>query len=131
MSGFTGALSGLRQFLAPESLLKLMKNAFHFNSKALFVLKIFTFLSWLFVHVAKRLDYKDKVNFKIYDITPWLTDNCNTHIPQYLEVKTMKFGQSIEYNITLEAYKTFNMRNIWKNHTQNVEKLVPDLFLKK
>ena len=40
-----GALSGLRQFLATESPLKLMKNVFYFISKALFVLKIFKFLS--------------------------------------------------------------------------------------
>ena len=36
-----GALSGLRQFLAPEISLKLMKNAFHFTLKALFILNIF------------------------------------------------------------------------------------------
>ena len=39
------ALSGLRQFLATESPLKMMKNAFYFTSKALFVLNIFKFLS--------------------------------------------------------------------------------------
>ena len=38
-----GALSGLRQFLANESLKKMMKNVFYFTSIALFVLKIFTF----------------------------------------------------------------------------------------
>ena len=31
-----GALSGLRQFLATESPLKIMKNAFHFTIKAIF-----------------------------------------------------------------------------------------------
>ena len=25
-----------------------------------------------------------KVNFKIHDVTTWLTVNCNTHIAQYL-----------------------------------------------
>ena len=40
-----GALAGLRQFLAIESPLKIMKNAFYFTSKALFFLKIFEFLS--------------------------------------------------------------------------------------
>ena len=40
-----GGLSGLRQFLAAESPLKMMKNVFYFTSKALFVLKIFKFLS--------------------------------------------------------------------------------------
>ena len=39
-----GALSGLRQFLATESSLKVMKNAFYFRLKTLFVLKIFKFL---------------------------------------------------------------------------------------
>ena len=40
-----GELSGLRQFLATVSPLKMMKNAFYFTSKALFVLKIFKYLS--------------------------------------------------------------------------------------
>ena len=48
-----GALSGLRQFLITESPLKMMKNAFYFTLKALFVLKILTFLSSLFDHVEK------------------------------------------------------------------------------
>ena len=40
-----GALSGLREFLATESPLKMMKNAFYFTSIALSVLKIFKFFS--------------------------------------------------------------------------------------
>ena len=51
-----GALSGLRQFLATECPLKMIKNAFYFTLKALFVLKIFKFLSSIFPHVEKRLD---------------------------------------------------------------------------
>ena len=35
----------LRQFLAAESPSKMMKNAFYFTLKALFILKIFKFLS--------------------------------------------------------------------------------------
>ena len=42
---FKGALSGLRQFLATESPLKMTKNALYFTSRAVFVLKIFKFLS--------------------------------------------------------------------------------------
>ena len=38
-----GALSGLRQIFATKSPLKIIKNAFHFTLKALFVLKIFKF----------------------------------------------------------------------------------------
>ena len=63
----------------------MMKNAFYFILKVLFVLKIFKFLSRLFGHVQKWLDQKDKVSFEIYDVTFWLTDNCNTHIAQYLK----------------------------------------------
>ena len=40
-----GALSGLMQFSANESLLKMMKNPFYFTFKALFILKIFKLLS--------------------------------------------------------------------------------------
>ena len=36
-----GALSGLRQLLTTEGPLKMMKNAFYFTSKALFVFQIF------------------------------------------------------------------------------------------
>ena len=39
-----GALSGLTKILAAESYLKMMKNAFYFTLKVLFVLRIFTFL---------------------------------------------------------------------------------------
>ena len=42
-SNLKGALSGLRQILAIESLLKTMRNAFYLTSKALFVLRISKF----------------------------------------------------------------------------------------
>ena len=42
---FNGAQSQIRQFLATETPLKMMKNAFYFTSKALFVLKICKSLS--------------------------------------------------------------------------------------
>ena len=44
-SAIKGALSGLRQFLATESPLKMMKNAFYSTVKALFVHKTSKFLS--------------------------------------------------------------------------------------
>ena len=37
-------LSGLNQILVTERLLKIIKNAFYFTLKAIFVLKIFKFL---------------------------------------------------------------------------------------
>ena len=75
-----GALSGLRQFVATESPLKMIKNAFYFTLKSLFVLEILTLLFWLCGHIEKRFDWKDKVNFKIYDVIIWSINNCNTHI---------------------------------------------------
>ena len=51
-----GTPSGLRHFWAIESPLKIMKNAFYFSTKALYVLKIIKFLSSLFGHVALRHD---------------------------------------------------------------------------
>ena len=51
-----GALPGLKQFWATRSPLKFMKNNFYFTLKALFVLKMFTFLSRFFGYVEKRLD---------------------------------------------------------------------------
>ena len=41
---FTGELSGLSQFLATKSSLKMIKNDFYFTLKALFVLKTIKFL---------------------------------------------------------------------------------------
>ena len=53
--------------------------------KAPFTLKIFTFFSWNFGYIGKRLDKKAMVNFRIYDITDRATYNYNAHIAQYLK----------------------------------------------
>ena len=63
------ALPCLRQFLATKNPLKVMENAFCLTLKTHFVLKIFS----LFGHVEKCLDKKDKVNFKICDVSTWLS----------------------------------------------------------
>ena len=61
-----------------------MKNAFYFMLKTFFVLVIFLLLSLVFGYLKKRLDKKAIVNFKIYDVTDWTTNNDNTHIIQCL-----------------------------------------------
>ena len=81
-----------------------MKNAFFFcfNSKALFVLKISKFLSWLFGHASERLDSKDKFNFKCYEVAVWLINNGNNILPNISRSKgnqTMKFRQLTECNM--------------------------------
>ena len=52
---FKGALSVPIQFLAPESPLKMTKNAIHSTLNVLFVPKVFEFITYLFSHVEKRL----------------------------------------------------------------------------
>ena len=52
----TGPLSDLSRFLASESPLKIMKNAFYFNSKSLSVFKVSKFFPWIFRHVETRFD---------------------------------------------------------------------------
>ena len=61
-----------------------MKNAFYF------ILKVFSFSRYLnfcpefLVMSKKRLDRKDKDNFKICDVATWLKNSYNAHIAQYL-----------------------------------------------
>ena len=102
---FKGKQSSLRQFLATESSLKVMKNVFYFTSKALFVLKIFKFLSWLFGHVEKRLDKKGTVNLKFYNVTGWLT--IVIHLLQ--NISRSKGNQTTQFGPSIEC----NMRNIF------------------
>ena len=109
--------------MATESPSKLMKNTFYFTLKALCVLKIFKFLSWLFDHVEIRLDQKGKVNFKIYGVTAWLTDNDNTHIAQYWRIndnQTMKFGQLMECNMGKIFLKKIMQKMWWRNYSQTL-----------
>ena len=79
-NGGVDILKAPSKVLVSESPLKKMKNAFYFTLKTLFFLKIFKLLSWSFGYAGKWLDYKDQVNFKIYDVTTWLTNSCNAHI---------------------------------------------------
>ena len=53
--------------------------------KALFIHDIFIFLFCLFCYAEKQLDEKDKVNFKMYDVTDCTASFYNTHIVQYLK----------------------------------------------
>ena len=73
---------------------------FYFILKALFVLQILKFLSRRFGHTGKTLDQKDKVNFKIHDVTSWLTTVIHklSNISQSKGNQTAKFDQLIEYN---------------------------------
>ena len=103
-----GALSGLIWFENDKSQMIYLK------LKALFVLKIFKFLSWLSGHIEKRLDQEDKVNYKIYDVTNWKTNYLNANIAQSSKGnQTMNFGQSIEYIMKHFSWKINKMW--WRN----------------
>ena len=99
----------------------MFRQVFIQSLNALLVIKIFKLLSWLFGHVEKRVDWKGKVNFKIYDVTTWFT-KIAIHILISQEVKKMRQRNLVSLkNITWEAF-------FLKNHTV-VEKPLPDLFL--
>ena len=88
----------------------MMKNVFYFTSKALCVLKIFKFLTWLFGHVSKWLDKKDKVNLKFYGATAWLTNIVKHILPNASRSKgnqTMKFSQLTECHINIFLEKSY------------------------
>ena len=54
----------------------MMKNAFYFILKALFVLKIIKFFVLTF-WACRKNGLIRKINFEIYDVTAWLTMNYN------------------------------------------------------
>ena len=98
----------------------MIKNAFYFTSKPLFVLNYLMFFLCFFGKAEKQLDQKDNVNFRIYDIATREANNYNTLRSKGNQ--TMKFGQLIEYN---------RETSFLKNHTKNVgERLFQDPFLK-
>ena len=73
-----------------ESPLKMMKNAFYFILKSLFVLEIFKFLSWLLGHVEKTTWLERSGYLKYIHILP--------NISRSKDNQTMQFGQLIEYH---------------------------------
>ena len=79
-----------------ESFSKLMKNPFYFMLKAL------NFCHELFRHVRKRLNKKVRINFKMYNVTDWGTNNGNILIAHYLKGKgnqTMIFCNPLKCNM--------------------------------
>ena len=65
-------------------------------------------LSRLFGYTRKQLDKTSKVNFKIYDVRNWKTNNYNTHniiihtlsnISRSKDNQAMTFDQLIKYNV--------------------------------
>ena len=109
-------------FAFNKSRLKMMKNAFYFVLKTLLFSRCLNFCLDFSVIQKKRLYWKDKVNFNIFDFTTWLTSTYNTHSPISREVRTTKQWLGL-VNITREIF-------FFKNYAQNdIGKLVPSLLL--
>ena len=90
---------GLRHFLTAETSLKIMKNALYFMLKALFVLEIFSFLSWFLGYVEKWFDKKAVVNFKIYDVSDGeqiIIIHILSNISRSKDKQTIKFGPVLQ-----------------------------------
>ena len=65
-----------------ESPLKIMRNASYFILQALYILKIFKFLPWLFGNEEKTIPIR-KIRLISKFMATWLTNNYNTRIVQY------------------------------------------------
>ena len=84
------------------------------------------FLYCIFVYVQKRFDKKAMVNFKLYDVTGWITNLCNIQLPKISRSngnQTREMGQLIECKI----------RNIFleKSYTKYGGEASPRPFYKK
>ena len=112
---FKRALPRLRQFLVTESLLKMRKNAFYFVLKALFVLRIFEFLSWILVM------YKNGLIRRIRLISKFMKQTIGIHIlPNISRSKgnqTMKFGQLILFDMKDFSWKIIH-KMWWTDYSQ-------------
>ena len=112
---FKGALSGLRQFLTTDSPLKMTKNAFYFTSKALFVLKIFKFLSWLketiAIHVLpNKLRNKDNQATKFGQLREYSMKNIFHEKPYTKyggETRPGPFSEKLKLSISLDQQSEF------------------------
>ena len=63
-----------------------MKNIFYFPFNALsMILRYLRFSPDFSVHIEKGLDKRANVNFTIYDVLNWDTNNYGTHIAQYFK----------------------------------------------
>ena len=99
---------GLRQFLTAEIPLKMMKNAFYFILKALFVLKIFKFLSAIFF--MKQFALIRKLRLTLISGKQTITIHILPNISRGKFSQTMKFSRLMEYNV-----RNIFLQKSWEN----------------
>ena len=78
------SLSNKKFFTLMKALLKWWKMLYISSWKLFSFSRYLNFCLYFLVIWEKRLDYKDKGNFKIYVVKAWLIKLYNTHIAQYL-----------------------------------------------
>ena len=103
--------------------LKMMKNVFYFMLKALLFLEIYTFLSWLFGNVDKRLD--KTFNYKIHDVTDWTTNNYNTRLPNIslnFQNQTLKTQLKFQQIYFMQPFFTFSTTKKKRFHVSKISK---------
>ena len=111
-----GALTGLRKFCKTESPSKMMKKAFYFTLKALFVLNIFKFSSWLFGQSNSKL-----ISLRIDKLPEYIKDlSINAEVLEESqkvertcwEKKIQKSKKSKEYKRIVQSYSTSGLRRL-------------------
>ena len=60
-------------------------------------LRYFHISAGIFYHVGTQLDQKVEVNFKIFDITDWTTNNYNQVLPNKIEYNMRSIFLEISY----------------------------------
>ena len=114
---FKGTPLGLIKLLVTKSPWKVMKNAFCFTFKALFVLKTFKVLSWLFCLIRMR-----RLISKFMASQPWKQTIAIQMLP-IISNQAIKFGQLRENNmsnISLEkAYTKYDGKTIARPFSKN------------
>ena len=95
--------SHLPSHLSMESPLKMINNTFYVILKALFVLKLFKFLSWLFGHVGKTAWLERQYEFQNSWRHSLVSKQLQYIFPSISRCRvnqTMKLGQLIEFSKT-------------------------------
>ena len=93
------------------------------------VLVIFTFISWRFGYLEKWFDKKAMVNFKINDVTGWITNTRYILPNNSRSNQTMKFGHLIEHETTNIFFLLNQTQNVVANpwHFYKKSKLIISL----
>ena len=91
----------------------MIKNAFYFTLKALFVLKKFKFLSWLFGHVKNCLIRKIRL---ISKFVTWQPGQQTIKMHKLSTISRMKGKQTIKFGKLIEVFKFYVEKLFWGNY---------------